>query len=262
MTKVPHLQPVYASINKPLTIGGADRRLFFVALVVGGATFTLFGSLLAGLLMFLALYLGARSVTQRDPQLLRIVLRSAAARRRYDPGKFEYLNYANALLRYAELEQQYAQLVTTYQQIRTQYLLLRQQAQAVPVDMNIRYRSIATPWLPFNATDAYGTTAGWILTANNGHDAAAGYALATQTLGSYGGAMAGLSADERARLQTRYDRTQLTDASITHGLEALGFLRGHQPSVEAVVESLEEDTYSSDPSFNTQIAVLNKLNAT
>ena len=77
MTKVPRLQPVYASINKPLTIGGADRRLFFVALVVGGATFTLFGSLLTGLVMFLALYLGARWVTQRDPQLLRIVLRSA-----------------------------------------------------------------------------------------------------------------------------------------------------------------------------------------
>ena len=91
MTKVPRLQPVYASINKPLTIGGADRRLFFVALVVGGATFTLFGSLLAGLLMFLALYLGTRWVTQRDPQLLRIVLRSAVARPRYAPGTFEYL---------------------------------------------------------------------------------------------------------------------------------------------------------------------------
>ena len=91
MTKVPRLQPVYASINKSLTIGGADRRLFLVALVVGGATFTLFGSLLTGLVMFLALYLGARWVTQRDPQLLRIVLRSAMARPRYDPGKFEYL---------------------------------------------------------------------------------------------------------------------------------------------------------------------------
>jgi type IV secretory pathway TrbD component len=91
MSKGPRLQPVYASINRPLTIGGADRRLFFVAVVVGGATFTLFGSLLAGLLMFLALYLAARWVTHRDPQLLRIVLRSASARSRYDPGKFDYL---------------------------------------------------------------------------------------------------------------------------------------------------------------------------
>src|ERR1700684_387855 len=91
MATSPLLQPVYASVSTPLTIGGADRRLFFVALVVGGATFTLFGSLLAGLLMFLALSLGAQGATQRDPQLLRIVLRSAMARRRYDPGKFEYL---------------------------------------------------------------------------------------------------------------------------------------------------------------------------
>jgi type IV secretory pathway TrbD component len=92
MTKVPRLQPVYASINKPLTIGGADRRLFFVALVVGGATFTLFGSLLTGLVMFLALYLGARWVSARDPQLLRIVLRSANARPRYDSGTFDYVS--------------------------------------------------------------------------------------------------------------------------------------------------------------------------
>jgi hypothetical protein len=78
----------------------------------------------------------------------------------------------------------------------------------------------------------------------------------------YGGAMNGLSADEQARVQARYDRVQLTDASTTHGPEALGFLRGHQPSVEAAVESLEDDTYSSDPTLNTQVGVLNKINAT
>jgi type IV secretory pathway TrbD component len=88
----PRRRAVFASVNRPLTVGGADRRLFFVALVVGGATFTLFGSLPGGALMFLALYLGARWTTQRDPQLLPIVLRSATARARYDPGKFSYLS--------------------------------------------------------------------------------------------------------------------------------------------------------------------------
>lgn len=82
----PRLQPVYASINRPLTIGGADRRWFFVAVILGGATFTFFGSQLAGLVMCLTLYLAARFITQRDAQLIRIVLRSGA-RRRYDPGK-------------------------------------------------------------------------------------------------------------------------------------------------------------------------------
>jgi type IV secretory pathway TrbD component len=91
MPKTPRLQPVYAFLNAPLTIGGAERRLFFLALVLGGATFTFFGSLLAGLVMFLALYLAARWITQIDPQFLRIVLRSATARVRYDPAKLAYL---------------------------------------------------------------------------------------------------------------------------------------------------------------------------
>ena len=91
MASTPRLQPVFASVNRPLTIGGADRRLFFVAVVLGGGTFTFFGSLLAGLVMFLTLYLAARLITQRDPQLIRVVLRGGAARHRYDPAKLAYL---------------------------------------------------------------------------------------------------------------------------------------------------------------------------
>jgi type IV secretory pathway TrbD component len=85
------MQPVYASMNRPLTIGGAERRLFLLALILGSATFTFFDSLFAGLLMFLALYLAARGITQADPQLLRIVLRSSKSRARYDPGTLEYV---------------------------------------------------------------------------------------------------------------------------------------------------------------------------
>ena len=91
MTKTPRVQPVYASINKPLTIGGAERRLFFLALILGAATFTFFGSLLAGLIMFLALYLSARTVVQIDQEFLSIVLRSADACVSYDPAKLECL---------------------------------------------------------------------------------------------------------------------------------------------------------------------------
>src|ERR1700719_259662 len=95
-------------------------------------------------------------------------------------------NLANALLRYAELQQTVAQLITTYQQIRTQYLLLLRQSQQIPVIMNVRYRALPTPWLPFAAADAYGTTAGLIGTANNGYDAATTCALSPQPLTDYG----------------------------------------------------------------------------
>jgi len=33
------VHPVYRAIHKPLTVWGAERRLFFLALIIGGATF-------------------------------------------------------------------------------------------------------------------------------------------------------------------------------------------------------------------------------
>jgi hypothetical protein len=175
---------------------------------------------------------------------------------------FDPTNYANALLRYAEMERQLVQLVQTYEQVRTQYELLKYQAQRIPVDMEARYRSKPTPWLSFAAVNTYGTTDTWIRAANNGHDATTAFTQATRPLLDYGPGMGQLSADEAARVQARYDRVQLEDASIGHGLEALGFLRGHQLSVEQTIRNLEDDTYASDPDFETQIAVLNKLSAT
>jgi type IV secretory pathway TrbD component len=81
--------PTYRAINKPLTIWGAERRLFFLALVMGAATFNFFGSLFSGILMFVALYLAARWATKADPQILRILLNATKFRSQYDPGKRE-----------------------------------------------------------------------------------------------------------------------------------------------------------------------------
>jgi type IV secretory pathway TrbD component len=78
---------VYRSLNKPLTILGAERKLFFLAMVVGAATFNFFGSLLGGVMMSSALYLLARWATATDPQLLRIIMNASKCRCRYDSAK-------------------------------------------------------------------------------------------------------------------------------------------------------------------------------
>lgn len=87
MPNEPRFHPVYKSINKPLTIWGVERRLFFMALIIGGATFNLFGNLLGGLVMFAALYLMARWASGVDPQILRILLNSSRFKTQYDPAK-------------------------------------------------------------------------------------------------------------------------------------------------------------------------------
>lgn len=81
--------PVYRSVNKPLTILSAERRLFFLAAVMGAATFNFFGSVSGGLLMFTALYLFARWATATDPEILRILLNAAKFKARYDCAKHE-----------------------------------------------------------------------------------------------------------------------------------------------------------------------------
>jgi type IV secretory pathway TrbD component len=82
------INPTHKAINKPLTILGAERKLFFVALIMGAAAFNLFGSLFGGLLLFGSLFLMAQWATRTDPQILRIVLNSGKFRREYDPAKY------------------------------------------------------------------------------------------------------------------------------------------------------------------------------
>jgi len=83
------INPVQRSLSRPLTILGAERKLFFFAMCLGAATFNLLGSLLGGILMFFLLYLGARWATATDPQILRLLFLAAKLRRQYDPAKFQ-----------------------------------------------------------------------------------------------------------------------------------------------------------------------------
>ena len=80
---------VFRSMNRPLTILGAERKLFFFALVLGACVFNLLDSLSGGLGIFAALFLLARWATKTDPQILRLLINSSGARTQYDPMKFE-----------------------------------------------------------------------------------------------------------------------------------------------------------------------------
>lgn len=81
---------VYKSMFRPLTLCGVERRLFFLALLLGAATFNLFYSLLAGALIFALVYGLARVSAAVDPQMLQIAMRSVAGRPRYDAARWEF----------------------------------------------------------------------------------------------------------------------------------------------------------------------------
>ena len=88
----PTYRPVYKALHRPLSVCGVDRRLFFLALLMGAATFNLFYSFLAGLLVAVGLYGFGLWSTKRDPQMLRILLSSSRFRARYDAAKHARFN--------------------------------------------------------------------------------------------------------------------------------------------------------------------------
>jgi len=88
----PTYRAVHKALHRPLTICGVDRRLFFLALLMGAATFNLFYSFVAGLLVAVGLYGFAFWSTRRDPQMLRILLSSSRFRARYDAAKHARFN--------------------------------------------------------------------------------------------------------------------------------------------------------------------------
>jgi len=87
MTLDRRINPVQRSLSRPLTILGAERKLFFFAMCLGAGTFNLLGSLVGGVFMFLLLYCVARWATATDPQILRLLLRAAKLSSQYDPAK-------------------------------------------------------------------------------------------------------------------------------------------------------------------------------
>ena len=88
MAEPRRINRVSRSLSRPLTILGAERKLFFFAMCLGAATFNLLNSLLGGVLIFFLLYLVARWATATDPQILRFLLTAAKVRAQYDPMKF------------------------------------------------------------------------------------------------------------------------------------------------------------------------------
>ena len=88
MAETRRINRVHRTLSRPLTILGAERKLFFFAMCLGAATFNLLNSLFGGLLIFLLLYFLARWATQTDPQILRFLLTAARLRAQYDPMKF------------------------------------------------------------------------------------------------------------------------------------------------------------------------------
>ena len=172
---------------------------------------------------------------------------------------FDATNFGNAIKRHLEMVKQYEQLVLTYEQLILEYehfLWMAKQLPGLP-----RHALSYTPWRYSSSTDVYGTSGGWTQAINTGAGVIPGYRRATEPLRTFGAALSNIPANQIERVKTDYATVELADAANLHGIEVLGLQRAKAKANEREVLELEAATLSTDEEMNTQIAVLNKINA-
>jgi len=195
--------------------------------------------------------------------LLTLVAATSAAWAVFGIGDIVYdpVAVANLVRQFHQMEQEYVQLVATYETVRGQYNQMIFMAKMVPTELRGRYRTLATPWRNSAATDTYGSIASWTAAVNSGIGVQDGYQLATQQLNAYGAAFSKIPTEQLDRVKANYATVELTDGANQNTIDLLGRLRANAPQVAVAIKNLETDTLSSDPNLNSEIAVLNKINA-
>jgi len=177
----------------------------------------------------------------------------------YDPT-----NFHNAVLRYYQLRMQLAQLQQTYAQVVNQYKLAVQMARSIQ-NMPARYRAQFSNWRNLtNVPDAYQNTGGWVEGANSGNLSTVeyGYRQTTNQLERYSpDQLDSLPPEERQRVLANYATVELADGANTSSLATIGTLRADAPLIQRQIKNLENDSLSNNPQLNSQVAVLNKINA-
>jgi hypothetical protein len=196
--------------------------------------------------------------------LLVLILGAATASAQFGSGiVYDPTNYQNALLRYRQLQEQLLELQKSYAQITSQLNLAMQMAQFVK-NMPARYRALFSQWRNVTSLDTFGNTGAWVSGINSGllPSINTGYQRSTTPLLPYSpGHLAGMNPSELGRVQSQYATVQLVDGANVNAMATIGSIRGSAPDVQTQIGNLEQDSFSSTSSLNSEVSVLNKINA-
>src|ERR1700674_543949 len=176
----------------------------------------------------------------------------------YDPT-----NFHNALLRYYQLQQHLIQLQKSYAKITSQLNLAMQMATFIR-NMPARYRAVFSQWRNVTSMNTFGNTGSWISGINSGlfPTINSGYLKATTPLSQYDPyELSGMDSAELGRVQSQYASVELADGANMNAMATIGSIRGTADNIQAQIANLEQDSFSGDSDLNSEVSVLNKINA-
>jgi hypothetical protein len=176
----------------------------------------------------------------------------------YDPT-----NYHNAILRYQQLQQHLAELQKNVAKVTAQLNLALQMSQYIR-NMPARYRAAFSQWRAFTSGDVYGNTTRWVAAVNGGgaQTISPAYQQAIVPFLAYNQAVLGsINPADALHLRSVGASLQLEDGANVSALTTVGNLRANAQTVQQQIANLEQDSFSGDAGLNSEVSVLNKINA-
>jgi hypothetical protein len=176
----------------------------------------------------------------------------------YDPT-----NYHNALLRYYQLQQHLVQLQKNVAKVTSHLNLALQMAQYVH-NMPARYRAVFSQWRSFTSGDLYGNTTRWVAAVNGAgpQSISPAYQQAIVPFLAYNQAiLSAINPADALHLRSVAASLQLTDGANVSSLTTVGNVRANAQAVQRQIANLEQDSLSGDAALNSEVSVLNKINA-
>jgi hypothetical protein len=176
----------------------------------------------------------------------------------YDPT-----NYHNALLRYYQLQQHLVQLQKNVAKVTSHLNLALQMAQYVH-NMPARYRAVFSQWRSFTSGDLYGNTTRWVAAVNGAgpQSISPAYQQAIVPFLAYNQAiLSAINPADALHLRSVAASLQLTDGANVSALTTVGNVRANAQAVQRQIANLEQDSLSGEAALNSEVSVLNKINA-
>jgi hypothetical protein len=174
---------------------------------------------------------------------------------------FDPTQSAHAIQQIAQADQLYTTTVSTTRNVIAAYNLAQHMA-TLPQTLYTSYTNLGRQqWVTLTTpANTYGNSLLWMNSASTGYSAAAANQTAsiprTAQLTGYGS----LSSNGQQAIAARGATVDLSDAIDASSLQTIGTIRANSAQLEADIARLESDSHSTDPSQQTEMATLQRIN--
>jgi hypothetical protein len=160
---------------------------------------------------------------------------------------FDAATYSEAIIEAFDLLQQLANMYF--------------QGTPLPVDMFARYYAFSPFWTFNSLFSAFPSASPVVSALNTGDPTGSGYRQVVDPLDVPTDVLARMPADLQRRFADNYATIQLADSVAAMGIDQTGIVRANGNSLLQVLQSMEADAFSPAGTYQTQTALLDKINS-